>query len=448
MYNGYLKVEQSDPLQGTVELSGAKNAVLVTIASLILTNGASILHNVPASADVFEMMHLLEQLGATVFFDTEKKRLFIDTAQLHVWAIDGHIMQKTRTSILAMGPLLARFGRAEIGGFPGGDAIGKRPIDYHLNNFAKMGVMIEQKDEFLHAQVDKLIGTRLVLEYPSVGATENIIMAATMACGITHIINAACEPEVFDLIAALTKMGAKIKVDAPATITIEGVEKLQPIEHTIMVDRLEAGSLLIAAAATEGEIYIPNADACVLDVFLLKLLQMGHAITVGENGKGIHLKATLSPKAVSFKTDSYPGFPTDLQAPMMALQCVAQGTSIIEETVFENRFHHTHELIKMGANIKIEGNKAVIAGIERLHGVRVVAADIRASMALVVAGLVANGATIITGLHHWKRGYDALEKKLQKLGAKINIHEEDDIDTLIANEKIEQQNVATRSKLL
>ena len=335
-------------------------------------------------------------------------------------------MQKTRTSILAMGPLLARFGKAEIGGLPGGDAIGKRPIDYHLKNFEKMGVAIEQTVKCLHAQADKLIGTRLVLEYPSVGATENLIMAATMAQGATIIINAACEPEVFDLIAALTKMGAKIKVDAPATITIEGVDDLHPIEHTIMVDRLEAGSLLIAAAATGGEIYIPNADATVLDVFLLKLQEMGHIITIGENGKGIHIKATRRRRLCRLKPDPYPGFPTDLQAPMMALQCMAQGMSIIEETVFENRFHHAHELIKMGANIKIEHNKAIITGVESWHGAQAVAADIRASMALVVAGLMAHGTTIITGLHHWKRGYDALEKKLQQLGAKVRVHEEDD----------------------
>lgn len=440
MDNGYLKVEQSGPLQGTAELAGAKNAVLVTIASLILTNGASLLHNVPASADVFEMMHLLEQLGATAFFDTEKNQLFIDTASLHAWVVPEHIMQKTRTSILAMGPLLARFGRAEMGGFPGGDAIGKRPIDYHLENFIKMGVLVEQRDECLFAQVDTLIGTRVVLEYPSVGATENILMAATMASGTTRIINAACEPEVFDLIAVLNKMGAKIKIDAPASITIEGVEKLRPIEHTIMVDRLEAGSLLIAAAATKGEIYIPNADANVLDVFLLKLSQMGHVIGIGENGKGIHLKSAQAPKAVSFKTSPYPGFPTDLQAPMMALQCMAQGASIIEETVFENRFHHAHQLVKMGANIKIEHNKAIITGVERLHGVQVAAADIRASMALVVAGLVVDGTTIITGLHHWKRGYDALEKKLQKLGAKISVHEEND-GIIVYEKQAQKQNL-------
>lgn len=427
MHNDYLKIEQSPALSGTVELSGAKNAVLVTIASLILTNGKSILHNVPASADVFEMAELLSQLGAAVFFDTENHQLTIDTTLLCTHEVSDKLMQKTRTSILALGPLLARFGKARMGGLPGGDAIGKRPIDYHLKNFEKMGVEVFYEGDFLCAEVDELSGTRLVLEYPSVGATENLIMAATMVQGATKIINAACEPEVLDLIAALTKMGAKIKIEAPATITIEGVDVLNPIDHTIMCDRLEAGSLLIAAAATGGEIYIPNADAHVLDVFLLKLEEMGHTITISENGKGIHLKATQSPKAVSFKTDSYPGFPTDLQAPMMALQCVAQGTSIIEETVFENRFHHAHELIKMGADIKIEHNKAIVTGVEHLYGTHVVANDIRASMALVVAGLVAHGTTIIAGVHHFRRGYDALEKKLQSLGAQIEVCENQDL---------------------
>ncbi len=423
MHDGYLKVDQSGPLYGEVELSGAKNAVLVTISSLILTRGKSILYNVPASADVYAMAELLIALGAIVFFDAEKHQFFVDTTLLHSWTINADIMQKTRTSILAMGPLLARFGKAKIGGLPGGDAIGKRPIDYHLKNFEKMGAAFLQEEEFVSADVQQLTATRLVLEYPSVGATENIIMAATMAQGTTKIINAACEPEVFDLIAALTKMGSKIKIEAPATIIIEGVETLRPIEHAIMVDRLEAGSLLIAAAATGGEITISNAQADVLDVFLLKLQEMGHTITVGDDGKGIHLKATQFPRAISLKTGPYPQFPTDLQAPMMALQCIAQGTSIIEETVFENRFHHAHELIKMGANIKIEQNKATIIGVPQLSGAAVKAGDIRASMALVVAGLVAQGVTIVAGLHHWKRGYDALEKKLQALGGKIVLHE-------------------------
>lgn len=447
MHNDYLKVDsstgsgQSGALMGTMELSGAKNAVLVTIASLILTSGKSVLHNVPASADVFEMIELLCQLGAAVFFNTEKHELMVDTTSLCAHEVSSVIMQKTRTSILALGPLLARFGKARMGGLPGGDAIGKRPIDYHLQNFEKMGVEVFYEDDFLCAMVNKLCGARLVLEYPSVGATENIIMAATMAQGTTKIINAACEPEVFDLIAALTKMGAKITIQAPATIIVEGVELLHPIKHTIMCDRLEAGSLLIAVAATKGEIFIPNAQADILDVFLLKLTQMGHVITVGENGVGIHLKSTQSPQAISFKTGPYPGFPTDLQAPMMALQCVAHGTSIVEETVFENRFHHAHELIKMGADIKIEHNKAIVTGVEHLCGAHVVANDIRASMALVVAGLVAHGTTIVTGVHHWRRGYDALEKKLQRLGASVEVCEKQNAPVSVAHIFVQEREV-------
>lgn len=445
MNDGYLKIDpstssgRSDRLMGTVELSGAKNAVLVTIASLILTKGKSILYNVPASADVYEMAELLSQLGATVFFDPENHQLTVDTTLLCAYTVSDEIMKKTRTSILALGPLLARFGRARMGGSPGGDAIGKRPIDYHLKNFEKMGVVIDYEGNFLCASVAQLNGVRLVLEYPSVGATENLIMAATLAQGSTQIINAACEPEVLDLIAALTKMGAKIKIDISSTIIIDGVDRLNAIEHTIMVDRLEAGSLLIAVAATGGEITIPNANANVLDVFLLKLEEMGHIITVGDGGKGIHLRATQTPKAVSFKTAPYPGFPTDLQAPMMALQSIANGTSIIEETVFENRFHHAYELIKMGADIKIEHNKAIVAGVKHLCAAHVVAKDIRASMALVVAGLVAHGTTVVTGVHHWRRGYDALEKKLQKLGARVSIHEINDGNTMLNETKLNQQ---------
>jgi len=441
MHDGYLKIEQSHHLSGTIELAGAKNAVLVTIASLILTAGKSILHNVPASADVFEMIELLRHLGAVIFFDTENKQLSVDTALMQSRTIDGPTMRKTRTSILVMGPLLARFGKAYMGGLPGGDAIGKRPIDYHLKNFAKMGVAIHHQDDLLCAEVDTLKSARIVLEYPSVGATENIIMAATRAQGATKVINAALEPEVVNLIAALRKMGAKIIIEAPATITVEGVPSLNPIDHAIMCDRLEAGSLLIAAAATGGEIFIPDADASVLDVFLLKLEEMGHIIIIGENGKGIHLKAIPTARAVSFKTGPYPGFPTDLQAPMMALQCIAQGTSVIEETVFENRFHHAHELIKMGASIKIEHNKAIVTGVDYLYGAQVVAADIRASTALVVAGLVAHGVTTVSGLSHWKRGYENLEKKLQRLGANVTVHEAHDKMVIVSDGKqVEKHN--------
>lgn len=423
MNNGYLKVEHSQPLVGEVELSGAKNAVLVTIASLILVNGISTLYNVPVSADVIEMIELLQLFGAISFFDTQNHILTVDTRSLYFTSINTAIMQKTRASILIMGPLLVRFGVAKLG-FPGGDAIGKRPIDYHIKSFKKLGVIFNEDNEYLSANAKSLKGAHIVLEYPSVGATENILMAAICAQGTTKIINAACEPEVFDLIDGLCKMGAKITVEAPATIIIEGVNFLQPIEHTIMVDRLEAGSLLISAAATKGEITITNANARVLDVFLFKLQEMGHGITIGSNGIGIHLNSTQYPNAVSFKTGPYPNFPTDLQAPMMALQCMAEGVSVIEETVFENRFHHAYELIKMGANIEIEYNKAIIKGVKHLYGMDVIAKDIRASTALVIAGFMAQGTTIVSGLHHWRRGYEKLENKLQHLGARVTVHEE------------------------
>jgi UDP-N-acetylglucosamine 1-carboxyvinyltransferase len=422
MNSGYLKVEKSPALAGEASLIGAKNAVLVSIASLLLTVGTSRLYNVPISADVYEMIEILQHLGAVVFFDTNLHQLTVDTSSVKSWTVDNAMMQKTRASILIMGPLLARFGRAQLG-LPGGDAIGKRPIDYHLKNFIKMGTKIDNEGNYICANVNKLHAARIVLEYPSVGATENILMAATLAQGTTTIINAACEPEVLNLIDCLQKMGARIAVEAPATIHIEGVEHLHAVEHTIMFDRLEAGSLLMAVAATGGEIYLPQARADLLDVVLLKLEEMGHAISVGNDDIGIYLKATQSPQSVSFKTGPYPGFPTDLQAPMMALQCVASGTSVIEETVFENRFHHAHELTKMGASIKIEHNKTIITGVRHLYGEHVTATDIRASTALVIAGLVAHGITIIAGIHHWKRGYEALEKKLQTLGAIISLYE-------------------------
>jgi UDP-N-acetylglucosamine 1-carboxyvinyltransferase len=423
MNSGYLKVEQSPALQGEVELVGAKNAVLVTIASLVLTSGKSVLHNVPVSADVFEMIELLRHLGAVIFFDTAHHQLSVDTTDVHLWHVSAEHMHKTRASILIMGALLARFGKARIGGLPGGDAIGKRPVDYHMKNFAKMGVMIHHEGDDLCADVVTLKATRIVLEYPSIGATENILLAATRAQGITTIINAACEPEVLNLIDCLRKMGARIFVQAPATIIVEGVDVLYPVEHTIIFDRLEAGSLLIAVAATGGEIFLPQAFGDDLDLLIMKLSEMGHDVSVGPNGQGIHLKATKLPQAVSFKTGPFPQFPTDLQAPMMALQCTAAGVSVIEETVFENRFHHAHELIKMGANITIEHNKAIVTGVKMLHGTDVVAKDIRASTALVIAGLVAQGTTMVDGVSHWKRGYEALEKKLQKLGARIDICE-------------------------
>lgn len=427
MSEKYLVIEESLGLQGEASLFGAKNAVLVIMASLILTRGKSRLTNVPRSDDVLQMIRLLTELGAEVVFDENDHSLEVDTSNINSYKVKAEIMKKMRASILVMGPLLARFSKAEIA-MPGGCTIGSRPINYHLNNFVKMGVEIETNSEFLTANAFKLQATKLVLEYPSVGATENVMMAAVLTPGVTRIVNAALEPEVFDLIDVLRKMGARITILPPATIEIEGVSSLRPINHEIIYDRLEVGSLLIATAITGGEISIPQAPAYMLDIFLMKLQEMGHCVKVGPNDVGIYLKATRSPKAVSFKTAPYPGFPTDLQAPMMAAQCVAEGVSVVEETVFENRLVHTRELQKMGAHIKVEHNTAIITGVEELYGTKVIATDIRASCALVCAGLVARGTTVMTGIHHWTRGYDGLDKKLVALGARVSLKNADECE--------------------
>ncbi len=418
--DGRIIVKQSHNLSGEVELSGAKNAVLVIIASLLLTEGKSILTNVPHSNDVLQMIALMQELGAHIIFDTDSKKLEVDTSMISRCKVSSALMKKMRASVLVMGPLLARFARAEIA-LPGGCSIGTRPINFHLKNFEKMGVHFVVDGETIIGSTPQLKSGNLVLEYPSVGATENIMMAAVLTPGITHIINASLEPEVIDLIAVLTKMGAKITVYPPATIEIEGVSTLLPLQHQIMFDRLEAGALLAATAITGGSIYLPQALAHNLDVFLLKLEEMGHCIEIGSNGKGIRLVATKTPRAVSFVTSPYPGFPTDLQAPMMALQCLASGTSEVHETVFENRFLHVRELQKMGAQITVKGDRATITGVETLYGTSVIAADIRGSCALVIAGLAAQGTTVMTGMHHWKRAYDHFENKLAALGAHISV---------------------------
>ncbi len=438
--NSYLEIKQSPELSGDISLYGAKNAVLVIMASLLLTSGKSRLKNVPGSSDVLHMIKLLESLGAVVCFDQEMHELEVDTSGVNKWQVRQDIMQQMRASILVMGPLLARFSRADIA-LPGGCVIGSRPIDLHLKNFEKMGVEIDRTGSFLKTHAPALRAHDIVLDYPSVGATENLMMAAVCAPGSTRIINAALEPEVLDLIAVLKKMGAKIDLEVPATIIIEGVSSLVPIEHDLVPDRLEAGTLLLAAAITGGSVTLSNANKDHLSVFLLKLQEMGHLVGTGLNGAGISFKATQSPKAVSFKTAPYPGFPTDLQAPMMAVQCLAQGRSVIDETVFENRLVHIRELQKMGAQISVDGSKAIITGVEELYGASVIASDIRASCALAIAGLAAKGTTIMTGISHWRRGYDQLELKLAHLGAHIRLIDEitfskldsDQVHTLMEN---------------
>jgi len=426
-------IKQSPPLQGTVEVNGAKNAVLVIMTSLILTNGTSTLNNVPNNADVRLMISLLQLLGAHVTFNAEKKQLIVNTEPIGSYEIPPEIMNKIRASILVAGPLLARFGRARVA-YPGGDLIGLRPINYHLEGFKKCGATILHNDPFVEATItsQKNSYNRIVLEYPSVGATENLLMFASLGTSETVIINAALEPEVLDLIDVLKKMGASIEILPVATIVIKGASKLNPVTHSIIPDRLEAGALLAAAAITGGHITISNARASDMDIFLEKLSMMGHAIqtpfTLGANTPdlGITIKATTNPIAVGVKTAPYPGFPTDLQPSFMALLCAATGTSVIEETVYENRMVHARELRKMGAQIAVDGAKATIHGVEELYGTDVIATDIRASCSLMLAGLIAQGQTRMTGLHHWQRGYDQLEEKLRALGANITIEEHSD----------------------
>ncbi|KKP29914.1 MAG: UDP-N-acetylglucosamine enolpyruvyl transferase [candidate division TM6 bacterium GW2011_GWF2_30_66] len=429
MSNECILVEQSLNLKGEAKLVGAKNAVLVIMASLLLADGESKLYNVPNSQDVLNMIKLLESLGAKVFFDSENNFLQVDTFGVNKYHVSRDIMKEMRASFLVMGPLLARFGSADIA-LPGGCVIGSRPIDYHLKGFERMGVHVDVSGECISTRVGKLQANKIVLEYPSVGATENVMMAATLTQGVTRIINAAIEPEVLDLIDILRKMGANIAILPAATIEITGVSSLNPVEHNIVFDRLEAGALLLAAAITGGEIYLPDAPAFAMDIFLMKLQEMGHKLEIGVNDIGIRLKATSDPKAVSFKTGPYPGFPTDLQAPMMAAQCLADGTSVVCETVFENRLLHVRELQKMGAQIKVDHDTAIITGVEKLYGASVIATDIRASCALVLAGFVAEGQTVMTGVHHFKRGYDSLDKKLQKLGASIIYKSGQDYDDI------------------
>ncbi len=418
-------VEPSGPICGEVYLSGAKNAVLVIMASLLLAKGKSILKNVPDSSDVAQMIKLLTSLGAMITFDKQTKILTLDATNIENYSIDHIAMRKMRASVLVMGPLLARLGRITLT-YPGGCVIGARPIDYHIKNFKRMGVVIHEEDGFLTASTDGLKASRLVLEYPSVGATENLLMAATLTSGTTQIVNAALEPEVLDLVAILQQMGAKIAINSPATIVIEGVACLKPVEYSVMNDRLEAGTFLLAAAVTGGEILVHDMSPEHLDVFLFKLEEMGHTIKTTHNS--IYLKATKYPKAVSFKTAPFPGFPTDLQAPMMVAQCLAEGTSVIEESVYENRLVHSLELQKMGAQIKLDGCRAHITGISKFYSSDVIATDIRASAALLLAGLAAvQGRTVISGAHHFRRGYDGFDVKLRALGANVHIVPADSI---------------------
>ncbi|MBP1934799.1 UDP-N-acetylglucosamine 1-carboxyvinyltransferase [Ammoniphilus resinae] len=403
-------------LSGRVKVSGAKNAVLPIIAAALLAGtGKSVIHDVPALDDVHTIGNVLTALGAEATYDNGI--LEVDATRVNKTETPYELIRKMRASFLVMGPLLARFGNARVS-LPGGCAIGTRPIDQHLKGFEAMGAHIEIGQGFIDASVKgRLQGTKIYLDIASVGATENIMMAATLAEGTTIIENAAQEPEIVDLANYLNAMGAKVRGAGTGTIKIEGVEQLFGAVHTVIPDRIEAGTFMIAAAITRGDIYIEGAISDHLRPVIAKLREMGVIIKEDENG--IHVTATGKLKAVDVKTLPHPGFPTDMQSQFMALLMTSDGSSIVSETVFENRFMHVDEFKRMGAKIKIEGRSAVVQGNQKLQGAEVTATDLRAGAALILVGLVSEGKTEVGGLHHIDRGYVDLTGKLRSLGATI-----------------------------
>lgn len=409
-------VRGGNRLMGTVRVSGAKNSVLPIIAaSLLGEKGVSVICDAPPLDDVKTIHNVLEKLGASLTYSSET--IHVNAENLHSYEAPYELVRKMRASFLVMGPLLARAGQARIS-LPGGCAIGTRPIDQHLKGFEAMGAVIGLGQGYIEAKVDgRLKGAKIYLDVASVGATENIMMAATLAEGTTIIENAAREPEIVDLANYLNKMGAVVRGAGTGVIRIEGVDHLHGAEHTVIPDRVEAGTYMVAAAMTGGDVYVEGAIADHLGPVIAKMEEMGITIEPDENG--IRVRAEHPLKAVDVKTLPYPGFPTDMQSQMMALLLAAEGTSVVTETVFENRFMHVDEFNLMNANIKVEGRTSVVTGPAKLKGAKVTATDLRAGAALICAGLIAEGTTEVGGVHHIDRGYVHLAEKLSALGADI-----------------------------
>ncbi len=403
-------------IHGEITISGAKNAVLPIIVGTLLAEDITVLHDVPKLSDVATIKEVLEILGAKVTI--EDHTMTVDSRTLDNYNAPYNYIQKMRASVLIMGPLLARLGKAKIS-MPGGCAIGTRPIDLHLKGLEALGADIQINHGDMNATVTngKLRGSRIYLDFPSVGATEHIMMAAATAEGITVIENAAEEPEIVDLANFLNSMGANIRGAGTNVIKIEGVEKLHGTTYTIIPDRIEAGSYMIAAAITGGDLVVKNVIVDHIKPLIAKLAECGMEII--EEGNNLRIIGKRPLKAVDIKTMPYPGFPTDMQAQFMALMTVAEGTSVFTETVFENRFMHADELRRMGANIKIDGRNAIVEGVSRLTGCKVKATDLRAGAALIIAALAAEGQTEITELQHIDRGYEDLIQKFQTIGADI-----------------------------
>ncbi|MFT6892239.1 MAG: UDP-N-acetylglucosamine 1-carboxyvinyltransferase, partial [Halioglobus sp.] len=412
-----LVIQGGARIDGELRISGAKNAALPIIAATLLADEPITIRNLPHLQDVTTMIELLGCMGVELVID-EKLSLEVNANTISEFSAPYELVKTMRASILVMGPMLARHGKAHIS-FPGGCAIGSRPVDLHLQGLEAMGATITIDGGYINAEIDgRLQGAHIVMEVVTVGGTENLLMAATLAQGQTILENAAREPEVVDLAKCLIAMGAKISGHGTDKIVVEGVERLHGCVYDVMPDRIETGTYLVAAAATRGRIKLRDTCTDNLDVVLQKLEEAGAKITLGDDWIELDMEGRR-PKAVSIKTAPYPGFPTDMQAQFTAMNAIADGTSTVTETVFENRLIQTYEMNRMGAKIVIEGNTAIITGQEVLQGAPVMATDLRASASLVIAGLVANGKTVIDRIYHIDRGYERIEEKLHLLGADI-----------------------------
>jgi UDP-N-acetylglucosamine 1-carboxyvinyltransferase len=407
-------IEGGYRLVGQIPVSGAKNAALPLFAASLLVDGWNTLQNVPALADLRTISRLLRQMGVKV--EGESGTVRLNAAGVHSCEAPYSMVKTMRASVLVLGPLVAKWKRARVS-LPGGCAIGARPINLHLKGLEALGAKVELKHGYVEAQADRLKGAKIYFDISTVTGTENIMMAAALAEGRTVLENAASEPEVADLANFLNKMGARIQGIGTDVLIIDGVQELKPVEHVIMPDRIEAGTLMVAAGMTRGNVKLLNCNLSHMEAVVAKLREAGLEIFPEEDG--VKVIGPTNIKAVDVKTLPYPGFPTDMQAQIMALMCLAGGLSVITETIFENRFMHVSELRRMGANIRVEGRNAVVRGLASLNGAPVMATDLRASASLVLAGLAAEGTTELSRIYHLDRGYERLDGKLAKLGAKI-----------------------------
>ena len=403
-------------LEGEVRISGAKNAVLPLLAATILTDDPVTIRNVPNLKDVHTISKIIAGLGVTITYEGDT--VYADASTLSNQFAPYDLVKTMRASILVLGPLLARYGNAKVS-LPGGCAIGSRPVDLHLKAMEALGAKIEVENGYVHASIDgRLKGGEVVFDMVTVGGTENILMAAVLAEGVTTIRNAACEPEITDLANMLNKMGAQIEGLDTNTLIVTGVERLHGCEHSVVPDRIETGSYLAAAAITGGKIKTTHTNPYIMESVLDNFEDMGAEVTRGEDWIELDMQGKR-PKAVSFRTLPHPEFPTDMQAQIMAVNAIGRGFATISETIFENRFMHVPELSRMGANIQVDGHDAVVTGVEKLQAAPVMATDLRASFSLVLAALVAEGETLVDRIYHIDRGYERVEEKLQSLGAQI-----------------------------